>query len=270
MFSLYNFIELKTMLMTTLNIVDFMLSVDGCRTATDEWNKCCSNFLGIKDLIPANYVFNISEGHLNWMRNYKNYPEFCASIGIYERKLILILYPMNDDGKRIEEKEYPCSFLTELTHDLKLQEVQQYTIVKNTILSKGFEKIEKNSDMAFPVSNKPILEQDKAVEAIENWRDSGMDWIYKECKESEGEGIFRKFYVPTADLCLSDKDLSKITCSFGLKYNDIYGKMLTTLIFISFHESLQNSERVQITTNTYDWAKPCPPICRIPDVGCEF
>ncbi|MGU3376209.1 hypothetical protein [Chryseobacterium sp. M5A1_1a] len=256
--------------MTTLNIVDFMLPLEYCRAATDEWNECRSNFLRLKDLISTNYVFNISETQLNWMRDYKDYPEFCAAIGIYDRKLILILYPMNDEGKRIDQKEYPCSFLTELTHDLKLQEVQEYTVVKNTILSKGFEKIEKNSDMAFPVSNKPILEQDKAVEAIECWRDSGMDWLYKECKESEGAGIFNKFYVPTADLCLSDAGLSKITCSFGLKYNNIYGKMLTTLIFISFHENLMNSERVQLITNTYDWAKPCPPICRIPDVGNQF
>ncbi|MFP3835013.1 hypothetical protein [Chryseobacterium sp. SIMBA_028] len=257
--------------MTTLNIVDFMLSVDECRAATDDWNTCRTNFTRLKDLIPTNYVFNISEGQLDWMREYKEYPEFCAAIGIHKGLLILILYPMNHEGKRIDQKEYPCSYLTELTSDLKLQEVLEYTVVKNTILSKGFEKIEKNTDMAFPVSNKPILEQDVAVEAIERWRESGMDWFYKEYKESEGTGIFKKFYVPTADLCLSDAGLSKITCSFGLKYNDIYGKMLVTLIFISFHENLQSdAERVQLITNTYDWAKPCPPICRIPDVGSEF
>lgn len=271
MFSLYNFIQLKTMLMTTLNILDYMLPVKECGEATSEWNLCRSDYSRLKDMIPTNYVFDISENHLNWMRGYREYPEFCAAVGVYNRRLILIFYPMDSEGKRIEEKEYPYTYLTEMVSDLKLQEVQEYTIVKNTILSKDFEKIEKNADLAFPISNKPVLEQDKAVEAIEKWRESGMDWFYKEYKETEGLGIFRKFYVPTEDLCL-DQYLTGITCSFGLKYNDIYGKMLVTLIFISFRKNLLGAERSQMISNTYDWAKPCPPICRIPDVdvGNEF
>ena len=55
--------------------------------------------------------------------------------------------------------------------------------------------------MGLPVSNTPILEQDKAVDAIERWRNQGMDWFYKETRENQGSGIFqKKFYVPTADL----------------------------------------------------------------------
>ncbi|MEF9476393.1 hypothetical protein OWR28_00195 [Chryseobacterium sp. 1B4] len=180
---------------------------------------------------------------------------------------------MNNDGGKIDLKEYPYSFLTELDRDLKLQEIQEYTVIRNAVLSKNLESTEKNMNMGFPVTSTPVLEQDIAVEAIQRWRNEGMDWFYKESRENEGSGIFRKFYVPTADLCLSDEGLAGITCSFGIRYNDIYGKMLVTLIFISFRENLRNAELgVDTISNTYDWAKPCPPICRIPDVdvGCEF
>ena len=254
--------------MTTLNIVDYMLPVKECDIATDEWSHCRSNFPKLREMIPTNYVFTISREHLGWMSGYKDNPDFCAAMGVYKEQVIMILYPIDSAGERIQQREYPYCILAELEYDLKLQEIQEYTIVKNSILSKGLERVDKTADMAFPISNKPVLEQDKAVEAIESWRESGMDWFYKEFKESEGLGIFKKFYVPTADLCLSDT-LQSITCSFGLKYNEVYGKMLVTLIFISFRKELQSSERTQTISNTYDWAKPCPPICRIPDTGIE-
>jgi hypothetical protein len=41
-------------------------------------------------------------------------PEFCAGVGLYKDQLILILYPMDDSGKRIEAREYPISFLSSL------------------------------------------------------------------------------------------------------------------------------------------------------------
>lgn len=261
------------MLMTTLNIVDYMLPVEECRAASLEWKARFSDFSKLQSLIPTNYVFNISREHLEWMKGFSDYKDFCSAIGVYKERLIMILYPMNDKGGKIDVDEYPYSFLTELDRDLRLQEIQEYTVVRNAVLSKDLESTEKNANMGFPVSNAPILEQDVAVAAIERWRNEGMDWFYKECSENQGAGIFRKFYVPTADLCLDDAGLTGITCSFGLKYNDIYGKVLVTLIFISFRENLKNSEvGAETISNTYDWAKPCPPICRIPDVdvGCEF
>lgn len=256
--------------MTTLNIVDYLLPVEECRAAAIEWDNCRSNFYKMKELLPTNYVFSIPDGSLDWMKTYREYPEFCAAMGIMNGQVILIFYPMNERGDRIDQKEYPFTYLSELDHDLKLQEIQEYTIVKNAILSKSLEKTEQNSDMAFPISNKPILEQDVAIEAIETWRESGMDWFYKENQDSKGAGIFKRFYVPTADLCLENDGLREMKCSFGLKYNKVYGKMLVTLIFISFHEDLQNSQRAQLISNMYDWAKPCPPICRLPEMDGGF
>lgn len=259
--------------MTIVNIENLMLPFEECRKAMNTWTECLSSFPEIKKRIPTNYVFGLSRETLEWMRNVGGKSaEFCAGIGIFQNQVIMILYPLSDSGVRIEEREYPYSFLTELKQDLKLQEIQKYTIVKNAILSKDLEQIDRDDNMAFPISNKPVLEQDEALDSIEKWRNEGMDWFYRECGIEKGAGIFRKFYVPTEDLCLSDEGLAGIICSFGLKYNDIYGKMLVTLIFISFHEDLQNSGRAETISNTYDWAKPCPPICRLPDdgVGCEF
>ena len=258
--------------MIIVDIQNSLLSYEECRSAMQNWTECRSSFSEIKKIIAINYVFNLSKDSLEWMRNIGGKSsEFCAGIGIHKEQLILILYPL-DSGKRIEAREYPVAFLSELTRDVMLQEIKEYTIVKNAVLSRNLEPMGRDADMAFPVSDKPILEQDKALEAIDKWRLEGMDWFYRECGIEKGSGIFRKFYVPTADLCLSDEGLTDIVCSFGLKYNDIYGKMLATLIFISFHENLENTGGVQTISNTYDWAKPCPPICRLPDdgVGNEF
>ncbi|MFZ4930132.1 hypothetical protein [Chryseobacterium sp. Mn2064] len=259
--------------MTTLNMQTSMLSYEDCKIAMGKWADCRSSFFDIQKKLPTNYIFNLSREQLDWMRNVGGKSQvFCAGVGLFEDKVTLILYPLDDSGKRIESKEYPCTSLSELTMDIKLQEIQEYTVVKNAVLSKGLLPVERNSDMAFPISDKPILEQDTALDAIEKWRLEGMDWFYRECNIDKGAGIFRKFYVSTEDLCLSDDSLEGITCSFGLKYNDIYEKLLVTLIFISFRENLQNSGRAETISNTYDWAKPCPPICRLPDdgVGCEF
>ncbi|WP_291939775.1 hypothetical protein [Chryseobacterium sp.] len=251
--------------MTTLNREEYMLSHDICQVAAATWCEYLTKYPKIQDIIPTNYIFDLSPAHLDWMRNNSQYEEFCIEVGVYDGRLILIFYPMSKEGKRIDDKEaYPFSFLCQLDRDIRLQETQEYVIVKNAILSKDLQNVDQDADMSFPISGKPVLEQDKALEAIEKWRDEGMEWFYRECNEFNGARIFRRFYVPTADLCLSDKSLNGIVCSFGLKFNDIYERMLVTLIFISFRDSLQNVGGVQLESNTYDWAKPCPPICRIP------
>nr|WP_315026977.1 hypothetical protein [uncultured Chryseobacterium sp.] len=253
--------------MTTLNSEDFMLRKEECQTAMDQWSLHLSHFPELKKLLPTNYVFEIHAGHLEWMRKNSGYEEFCTAVGVYKDQVIIILYPMDEKGYNKEMDQYPCCFLSPLEEDLKLQEIQQYTVVKNALLSKDLQNIDKNSDMTFPISGKPVLEQDIAIEAIEKWRNEGMEWFYQESVDYKGLRIFTRFYVPTADLCLSNTGLKKIVCSFGLRYNDVYGRMLVTLVFISFLENLQNTGSSAFTeANTYDWAKPCPPVCRIPNM----
>ncbi|WP_228435731.1 hypothetical protein [Chryseobacterium pennipullorum] len=253
--------------MTRLNSEDFMLPKEECKAATEQWSLHLSNFNELKRIIPTNYIFEIGREHLTWMKENSGYEEFCAAMGVYKDQVIIILYPMDERGVRKNMDQYPCSLLCPLQEDLKLQEIQQYTVVKNALLSKDLQNIDKTADMSFPISNKPVLEQDKAIDAIEKWRNEGMDWFNMECKDYKGTRIFTKFYVPTADLCLSNAGLKRIVCSFGLKYNEVYGRMLVTLVFISFLENLKNTGTSAFTeANTYDWAKPCPPICRLPEV----
>lgn len=237
------------------------LNLEECKRAIEAWENCCGNYEAIKKLIPTNYVFNFDASEIDWMKKNNENSEFCTKIGIHEDQLIAILYPMNADGRQIVIDNYVYSPLQELQQDLRLMETAEYTLVKNAVLSKDLRKIDDNSDMSFPVSSKPMLPQDKAVAAIETWRDEGMLWFYRECSEFSGSRIFRRFYVPAEDLIPSKPGLTHIICSFGLRYSDIYGRILPTLIFISFYQDLENNGSIEKISNTYDWSQACPPSC---------
>ncbi|WP_294244126.1 hypothetical protein [uncultured Chryseobacterium sp.] len=231
--------------------------------AIAEWVTCCGNYTMIKSLIPTNQVFSFDAEEIDWVIRANKNTEFSTHIGVYKSQLIAILHPLDADGYEIVMDTYPYSPLQELKEDLRLVETEKYTIVKNAVLSKELRKIDDNSDMFLPVSNKPVLPQDKAVTAIEAWRDEAMDWFYKECEESKGNGIFKKFYTPSQDLKHSDKQLSYIICSFGLKFSDVYQRMLPTLIFISFYKDTANTGSLEKISNTYDWSTVCPPRCQL-------
>ncbi len=237
------------------------LSREECEVAIAEWSNCCADYQAIKRLIPTNYIFNFDASEIEWMKRENKNSEFCTQIGIYQGELIAILYPMGADGHQIVIDNYVYSTLQELQQDLRLMETAEYTLVKNAVLSKDLRKIDDNSDMSFPVSGKPMLPQDKAVAAIETWRDEGMLWFYRECSEFGGSRIFRRFYVPAQDLIPSKPGLTHIVCSFGLKFSDIYQRMLPTLIFISFYQDLENNGSIEKISNTYDWSQACPPSC---------
>ncbi|GAA4150860.1 hypothetical protein GCM10022217_04210 [Chryseobacterium ginsenosidimutans] len=229
--------------------------------AIADWTNCCGNYTAIKNLIPMNYVFNFDSEQIDWMKNVNKNTEFCTEIGIYRDQLVAILCPLDPLGQKIIVADYPYSVLSELEGDLNLVETEQYTVVKNAILSKDLRTVDDSSDMYWPISNKPMMEQDKAVEAIESWRNEGMNWFYRECSEFEGSRIFRKFYVPSENLNPPKPGLTNMICSFGLKFSDVYQRVLPTLIFISFYQDLENTGSVEKISNTYDWSQPCPPLC---------
>lgn len=238
------------------------LNREQCEIAIAEWTNCCRNYETVKNLIPTNCVFNFDADEVEWMKKLNRNSDFCTQIGIYENKLVAILYPMDADGRKIASENYAYSSLNELDKDLRLVETEEYTIVKNAVLSKDLKKIDGNSDMYFPVSGKPMLDQDKAVVAIESWRNDGMNWFFRECNEFDGDRIFKRFYVPSRDLIPSKPGLTNIICSFGLKFSEIYQRVLPTLIFISFYQDTQNTGSIERISNTYDWSEPCPPICK--------
>ncbi|ALR32581.1 MULTISPECIES: hypothetical protein [Chryseobacterium] len=238
-------------------------NTEQCEVAIAEWINCCGNYTAIQNLIPTNYVFNFDAAQIGWLKLRNKYSSFCAEIGIYEDQLVAILYPLDAAGQKVAAEEYPYSFLKELEQDLVLVETAVYTLIKNAVLSRDLRKIDNNSDMNFPVSNAPMMEQDQAVAAIESWRNDGMTWFYRECDEFAGNRIFKKFYVPAEDLTLSKPGLTNIICSFGMKFSEVYQRVLPTLIFISFYVDIENTGSIEKVSNTYDWSQPCPPICNI-------
>lgn len=229
--------------------------------AVAEWTNCCADYQKIQSLIPTNYVFTFDSDQVEWLKNHNKYNEFCAEIGIYNNNLVVILCPLDANGQKLIVEEFPYTELAELNEDLRLVETEQYKVIKNAVLSKDLQRIDYDSDTYFPISNKPMLEQDVALDAIESWRNDGMTWFYRECSEFKGARIFRKFYVPSEDLISAKPGLHKIVCSFGLKFSEVYQRVLPTLIFISFYQDLQNSGSIDSISNTYDWSQPCPPLC---------
>lgn len=240
-----------------------ILNRDEYSAALVAWDTSSKDYSTIQKLIPPNFVFTLSLDQIDWLKKNNKCEDFCSEIGVYKNQLVLILCPLAADGKKIAVTEYPYSILAELTANLTLVETKEYTLVKNAVLSKELQQIDRTADMYLPVANMPIMEQDKAVAAIELWRDEGSTWFYRECDEFKGARIFKRFYVPVEDLNPPKEGLSYIVCSFGIKYSDIYQRSLVTLIFISFYEDLQNTGSVEVISNTYDWSRPCPPICEL-------
>lgn len=238
------------------------------KLAVAEWGRYVADYSKIASLIPTNYIFELSSEQIDKIKQQNKYVDVCAEVGVYNGAVVLIFLPLDSQG-HIDKSvaEYQYTVLCPLKYDLRLQETKEFSVTKNAVLSGNLTKVDDNTSTSFPVSEQPVLDQDIAVDAIERWRNEGMEWFYRECTEFGGERIFRRFYIPMQDLTHPYPEVIGIKCSFGLRYNDIYQRMLVTLIFISFHELLQEGNSESIISNTYDWAKPCPPVCRIPELG---
>lgn len=232
--------------------------------AVAAWDTSSKDYSTIQKLIPPNYIFSFGPDQIEWLmgkNQCKN--DFCSEIGVFNNQLILILCPLDTAGKQIVMDTYQYSVLSILANDLSLVETEQYTLVKNAVLSKDLRKIDNSADMYLPVANMPLMEQDKALAAIESWRNEGATWFYRECDEFKGARIFKRFFVPLPDVSQPREGLDSYVCSFGIKFSEIYQRTLVTLIFISIYKDLQNTGSVEVISNTYDWSRPCPPICQL-------
>lgn len=240
------------------------LDRDQYTTAVEGWMASKTDLQSLNTLFPENYIFNISTEQVNWLKEINVNKEFCAEVGVIEGRLNIMICPLDENGNKMMVETVPYSVFEPLEQDLKLTEIQTYTVVKNAVLSKDMLTADNDSDMFMPVAGKPIMQQDKAIDSIESWQENGQDWFYAEYKENGGREIFNKFYVPFDKITQSEVEVSFVCC-FGLKYSEIYQKQLPALIFISFVKNYGGS--VATISNTYDWAKPCPPVCKIPDFG---
>lgn len=242
------------------------LSRNQYTTAIEGWVESRRDLSRLEELFKANSIFTISPEQVEWLRATNSYKDFCVEMGVIQDQLAIILCPLDESGNKMVVDQHPYSIFETLTEDIRLTEIQTYTIIKNSVLSKDFRKIDNDSDMFFPVTNKPVMEQEKAVDSIELWQNDGQDWFYADFKQNDGANIFNKFYVPSDKI--SQPGEFSFICSFGLKFSEIYQKQLPALIFIAFNKNEGNGS-IETISNTYDWAKPCPPICKIPDFGFE-
>lgn len=243
------------------------LDKKGYDTAVDAWKKCLADYPRMKALIPPNYVFTLSPEQIKWAKTVTDgkVKNFRVDMGILDQKqVIIILVRIDEKGQNIVVDGFPYSLLGEMEQDLPLYEKQSYTLVKTALLSKDLRSVDDNSHTTFPIADHPIMKQDKAIEAIEQWRNEGQNWLYVECNAPyNGTRIFNSFYVPILDLTLPE-GLNWITCTFALRYSSIYQRMLVSLVFISFYKNLGNDvSSPAYISNTYDWSQPCPPICQI-------
>ncbi|MDQ1097375.1 MULTISPECIES: hypothetical protein [Chryseobacterium] len=240
--------------MTTLDNRQYELALEA-------WITSCKDFSSLQRLIPTNYVFNLSAEQIEWLRQNNANSQFSVEIGVYNNQLIMILCPLDQRGQKVFTSDYPYSVLSALSQDITLTQTQQYVVVNNAVISTDLRRIDNTADTSFPVYSMPMMAQDKAVDAIEKWRDQGSNWFYYECTEQGGSRIFNKFYVPSSNINPPEHDKSptSIVCAFGLKYSDIYQRMMVTLIFISFYGDRQDNGSITTISNTYDWSQPSPP-----------
>ena len=234
--------------------------------AVARWSESRSNLSEIQTLFQPNSVFNLHNSQIEQIKEFNKNENFCIHIGVSERnELIIIPVPLDEKSYPVSLNAYQFSLFETLKEDLCLTEKQTFTVVKKSVLSTSMKKTDNDSDIFFPIMNKPVMEQEKALESIELWQNNAFDWFYAEYKENEGRGVFTKFYVPTEKIFAVQKGLMFV-CVFGLKFSEIYQKQLPALIFISAPDNFGNQSML-VDSNTLDFAKPCPPNCQIIDLG---
>lgn len=239
-------------------------------TAVKNWAQVKSNYSDIQRVLSPEQVFHLTREQIEWFdKESEEKTYFRADIGVWEDKLVLILTPRTSAGDVKTLENYEFTTLQFLENDLTLKETKTYTLTSTYILSKDLSKSKEDSDVDFPILDKPITGQQKAVEEIESWKENAMDYLQRESLEFKGQRIFQSFYIPKADLLHNKEKLHDIVCVFGFKYSEVYERLLATIIFISNETGDQNSlgavYAVQADpSNTYDWTRPCPPTCITP------
>ena len=247
------------------------LSYENYAKAIKSWAKTKADYNEIQQIVSPEQVFILTHEQIDWLDK-ENEAEayFRADIGVWENTLVLILTPRTTAGDVKTLENYQFCTLQHLESDLTLKQTKSYTLTSTYILSKDLTKSKQDSDIDFPILDKPVTGQQAAVEEIESWRENAMDYLQRESSEFKGQRLFQSFYIPKADL-LHDKDSTRdIVCVFGFKYSAVYQRLLATLIFISNGTGSKVGAPGAVyavqsdPSNTYDWSRPCPPTCLTP------
>lgn len=246
-----------------------MLSKEKCIQAINMWEETRTNFSKIKKIIDPTAIFNFTQENCDWVKKNNNNGNFHAYAGVHNDKFILIVVPLDKNGKEIELDKYLTTKLTDLKNDITLIETDVVTTVSKTTLSKNLEITKHWKEVDLPTYNEPTITERASVKDIEKWKNECLNWFYYEFKESKGQNIFRVFSVPFADLAREDEKQGEVIALFGFKHSSIYQMQIPILIFVAIDDETGTTEIMRANnnegtskTNSEDMARPCPPMCK--------
>lgn len=246
-----------------------MLSKEKCVQSIKKWERTRANYNEIKSLISPAAAFNFNQKDCQWLKENNDNSKFHTYIGVYDDQLILIVAPLDKDGKEIDLDSYLTTKLTDLKKDITLIEAEVVTTVSKTILSKNLAITKYWKEVDLPNHNEPTITERASVKDIEKWKNEYLDWFYYESSKYRGKNIFRTFTVPFSDVSRGDRRDDKVIAFFGFKHSSIYQTQIPILIFVALKEETGNAEVIRskrdgtaLETNTQDWAHPCPPLCK--------
>ena len=116
-----------------------MLSKVKCIQAINNWEKTRTDFAEIRKIIDPTAVFNFTQKDCDWIKENNNNSNFHTYAGVHQNKFILIVVPLDKNGKEIDLDGYLITKLTDLKNDITLIETDVVTTVSKTTLSKNLE-----------------------------------------------------------------------------------------------------------------------------------
>jgi hypothetical protein len=245
-----------------------MLSKKKCIQAINVWKETRNNFSKIKNIIDPTAVFNFTQDDCDWIKENNKNSSFHTYAGVDNDKFILIVVPLDTNGKEIDLDRY-LTKLTDLKNDITLIETDVVTTVSKTTLSKNLEITKYWKEVDLPIYNEPSITERASAKDIEKWKNECLDWFYYECNEHKGQNIFRAFTVPFADLAREDEKQGEVVALFGFKHSSIYQTQIPILVFVTIADETGAAEIMRVKnnetsseTNTKDWSRPCPPMCK--------
>ena len=221
-----------------------------CQDAVSVWTQNKGDLLFVKKIINHTYAFNFQN-----IKGLGENPNCHVYAGVDESgKFILIIVPLDKNGKEKEEKQgYQISALTALDEPITL--VERTTTETKTKLDTELNITKHWKEVDLPVYGEPNLAESVSAKDIEKWKDECYDWFEDMIETGKTDKIFRAFKVPVADLEVQEG--KEVLGLFGFKNSTLYQMQIPILIFVE--KTPENDWLMESRVNTRDWSHPNPP-----------
>ena len=221
-----------------------------CQDAVSVWTQNKGGLLFVKKIINPTYAFNFQN-----IKGLGENPNCHVYAGVDESgKFILIIVPLDKNGKEKEEKQgYQISALTALDESITL--VERTTTETKTKLDTELNITKHWKEVDLPVYGEPNLAESVSAKDIEKWKDECYDWFEDMIETGKTDKIFRAFKVPVADLEVQEG--KEVLGLFGFKNSTLYQMQIPILIFVE--KTPENDWLLESRVNTRDWSHPNPP-----------